>query len=48
MKKNEVESKISDFRPFGKVHRLGKEETEGILEGMCYVQEKWMARIQVF
>lgn len=28
------------FRKYEKVHRLGKEETLGILEGKCYVQEK--------
>lgn len=34
------EKSISDFRSYGKIHRLGKEETEGILKGNCYVQEK--------
>lgn len=29
-----------EFRSFGKVHRLGKEEVEGILEGHCHIQEK--------
>lgn len=28
------------FRNYGKVHRLGKEETEGILIGTCHIQEK--------
>ncbi len=28
------------FRPYRKIHRLGKEETEGILVGKCYIQEK--------
>lgn len=28
------------FHSYGKIHRLGKEETEGILTGTCYVQEK--------
>jgi len=28
------------FRKYPKVHRLGKEETDGILEGTCVVQEK--------
>lgn len=28
------------FRAYEKIHRLGKEETEGILIGTCYVQEK--------
>lgn len=34
------EKPISVFRSYGKIHRLGKEETEGILKGNCYVQEK--------
>lgn len=29
-----------EFRKYEKVHRLGKEETEGILNGVCYIQEK--------
>lgn len=28
------------FRKYEKIHRLGKEEVEGILEGLCYIQEK--------
>ncbi len=28
------------FRKYEKIHRLGKDETEGILLGKCYVQEK--------
>ena len=28
------------FKPYRKIHRLGKEETEGILVGTCYIQEK--------
>jgi hypothetical protein len=28
------------FRTYEKIHRLGKEETDGILEGVCYIQEK--------
>jgi len=28
------------FKKYPKIHRLGKEETEGILEGTCYIQEK--------
>lgn len=28
------------FRKYEKIHRLGKEETDGILEGTCYIQEK--------
>jgi hypothetical protein len=28
------------FIRYEKIHRLGKEETEGILEGTCYIQEK--------
>lgn len=28
------------FKRYPKIHRLGKEETEGILEGECIVQEK--------
>lgn len=31
---------VNGFRHYGKVHRLGKEEVEGILEGTCYIQEK--------
>lgn len=31
---------MSEFRKYDKIHRLGKEETIGILEGLCYVQEK--------
>lgn len=31
---------MKDFKKYPKVHRLGKEETEGILEGSCYIQEK--------
>lgn len=29
-----------EFRKYEKIHRLGKEETDGILEGRCYIQEK--------
>lgn len=29
-----------EFKSYPKIHRLGKEETEGILEGVCSVQEK--------
>lgn len=29
-----------EFRTYEKVHRLGKEETDGILEGICFIQEK--------
>lgn len=28
------------FIRYEKIHRLGKEETEGILDGTCYIQEK--------
>lgn len=28
------------FRPYNKIHRLGKEEVEGILDGICVIQEK--------
>lgn len=28
------------FKKYPKIHRLGKEETEGILEGVCHVEEK--------
>lgn len=30
----------NEHRHYGKVHRLGKEETEGLLSGRVYVQEK--------
>lgn len=40
MKKTEEELNINGFRHYGKVHRLGKEEVEGILEGTCHIQEK--------
>ena len=30
----------NDHRHYGKIHRLGKEETDGILNGFCSVQEK--------
>lgn len=29
-----------NFVKYNKIHRLGKEETEGILNGHCYIQEK--------
>lgn len=28
------------FIKYPKIHRLGKEETEGILNALCYIQEK--------
>ena len=28
------------FKKYPKIHRLGKEETEGILDGVCYIEEK--------
>lgn len=28
------------FKEYNKIHRLGKEETDGILIGKCYIQEK--------
>lgn len=31
---------MSEFRKYGKILRLGKEETIGILEGVCHIQEK--------
>lgn len=31
---------MSEFRKYEKIHRLGKEETDGILEGLCVIQEK--------
>lgn len=31
---------INMFIKYEKIHRLGKDEVEGILEGLCYVQEK--------
>lgn len=38
IKKIEVDA--NGFRKYGKIHRLGKEETEGILNGTCHIQEK--------
>lgn len=29
-----------NFLKYNKIHRLGKEEVEGILEGKCYIEEK--------
>lgn len=29
-----------EFRKYEKIHRYGKEETAGILQGKCYIQEK--------
>lgn len=40
MKKTEEELNVNGFRHYRKIPRLGKEETEGILEGECEVQEK--------
>lgn len=31
---------MSEFRKYDKIPRLGKEETIGILEGVCHIQEK--------
>lgn len=31
---------MNDHRHYGKIHRLGKDEVEGILDGTCSVQEK--------
>lgn len=31
---------MKEFRKYHKIHRLGKEETIGILEGVCHIQEK--------
>lgn len=31
---------MSEFRKYEKIHRIGKEETDGILEGRCTIQEK--------
>ncbi len=31
---------MNGHRHYGKIHRLGKEETDGLLEGVCAVQEK--------
>lgn len=31
---------MNDHRKYEKIHRLGKEETEGILTGICHIQEK--------
>lgn len=28
------------FKPYPKIHRLGKEETDGILDGVCHIEEK--------
>lgn len=38
--KTAEELNVNGFRHYRKVQRLGKEETEGILEGMVHVQEK--------
>lgn len=35
-----IEKNKAGFRSYGKIHRLGKEETEGVLNGNCFVQEK--------
>ena len=29
-----------EFRKYEKIHRLGKEEVDGILDGICHIQEK--------
>jgi len=29
-----------NFRKYKKIHRLGKEETDGVLNGTCYIEEK--------
>lgn len=39
-KKTPEELNVNGFRHYGKVHRLGKEEVEGILEGTVHIQEK--------
>ena len=31
---------IMEFRKYEKIHRLGQEETDGILRGTCFLQEK--------
>ena len=31
---------MKGHKHYGKIHRLGKEETDGILEGSCSIQEK--------
>ena len=31
---------MSTFKRYPKIHRLGKEETEGILNGLCHIEEK--------
>lgn len=31
---------MKEFKKYEKIHRLGKEETDGILVGLCHVQEK--------
>ena len=31
---------MNEFRSYGKIHRLGKEEPDGILMGVCFVSEK--------
>lgn len=31
---------MKGHRNYGKIHRLGKDEVDGILEGICYIQEK--------
>lgn len=37
---HEIEDTQNMFRPFEKIHRLGKEETDGILSAPVHVQEK--------
>lgn len=31
---------MSTFKKYPKIHRLGKEEVEGILDGVCHIEEK--------
>lgn len=31
---------MTTFKKYPKIHRLGKEETDGVLSGKCYIQEK--------
>lgn len=40
IEKHSTEVRPDGFRSYGKIHHLGKEETDGILLGTCYIEEK--------